>query len=272
MTAIHKITVTCMAFIAMACLASGQSARPLQTVSGVADLAARYGNGNETVMVLDGGTFADSTGNATVFIRHPGSSAATNQTDTLAAQPSGRWIVKRVSAEPTPFLHADDRIAAWFNSQSYTIASVQMTDAGVITNATIRWPDGSSGYYSVTQIDAAWNAPNAWEYSHAITGKTFTQAAVTRSAINGVVTYVPPIAVAPAGDVFAYPYTNYIGGIGYYGNLNTFRAATNAFTVVIIGSDTNGLAGIWARGLGSGTNDGANWWSDAAGTQIKRVQ
>lgn len=272
MNTAHKTIISSFVCFVFVCSVIGQSARPLQTVPGITELAARYGNGNETVLVLDGGTFADSTGNATVFIRQSDSLAATNQTDTLAALPSGRWVAKRISAEPTPFLHADDRIASWFNSQSYTITSVQMTDAGVITNATLRWPDGSSGSYTVTEVDYVWNAPNAWEYSHAITGKTFTQAAVTRSAINGVVTHVPQIAVAPAGDVFIYPYTNYIGGIGYYGNLNTFRAATNSFTVVIIGSDTNGIAGIWARGLGTGTNDGANWWSDAAGIQIKRIQ
>lgn len=226
---------------------------------------------NESVLVLDGGTYVDGTGQPVLFVLNSSSSAATNTTDTVAAIGGGRWIAKRIAAEPTPFLHADDRISAWFNSGSFGIVTGAVSSAGVLTNATLRWPDGASGTYTVTSIDAVFGAPNSWTYTHAITGKTFTQAAITRDSSSGTVIAIPTISVAPAGDVFTYPYTNYIGGIGYYLTLNAFRAATNNFTVVIIAADTNGIPGTWAVG-GSGTNDGANWWSDAAGTQIKRVQ
>lgn len=237
----------------------------------IADLRSRGSlSPNETVLVLDAGTFADSTGNAALFVGNATSTAPTNQTDTLARTGGGRWIVKRISAEPTPFLHTDDRIAAWFNSEAFIITNGLVSAAGLLTNAAIRWPDGSSGVYNVTTINTTFGAADAWTYTHNITGKTFTQAAVTRDA-SGTVTSVPAIIVSPAGDTFQYPYTNYIGGVGYYLDLNAFRAATNNFTVVLIGADTNGVPGTWVRG-GTGTNDGANWWSDAVGIQIKRIQ
>lgn len=237
----------------------------------ISDLRSRASlRPDETVLVLNAGLFSDNTGNAALFVSDASSVAPTNQTDTLERSGGGRWVVKRISAEPTPFLHTDDRIAAWFNSQAFTITNAQVSASGVITKAAIRWPDGSAGQYNVTAINATFGAADSWTYTHSITGKTFTQAAVTRDA-SGVVTFVPAIMVSPAGDTFAYPYTNYVGGTGYYVDLAAFRAATNNFTVVVIGADTNGVPGTWVRG-GTGTNDGANWWSDAVGIQIKRIQ
>lgn len=258
-------------WIFLCLLAVSVSAANLPVEPTIADLRARQALGaTESVLVLNGGSFSDNTSNAVIFVRNASSSAATNQTDTLAASPSGRWIVKRISAEPTPFLHTDDRIAAWFNSEAFIITNGLVNGSGLLTNAALRWPDGSGGQYNVTTINTTFGSSDAWTYTHLITGKTFTQAAVQRDS-SGTVTNVPLISVSPAGDTFQYPYTNYIGGAGYYVDLNAFRIATNTFTIVLIGADTNGVTGTWIRS-GSGTDDGANYWSDATGTQIKRIQ
>lgn len=264
---------TLLAFVCLLLFSVASDAATMALVDTPNELATyRRRATNEAALVLDGGSFVDGTGQSVLFVLYPSSTAATNTTDTLAAIGGGRWIVRRFAAEPTPILHADDRIAAWFNSSSFSITNAQVSYLGVITNATLRWPDGATGTYTVTSIDTSFSAPNSWTYTHSITGKTFTQSAVTRDSASGVVTGVPTISVTPAGDVFQYPWTNYIGGVGYYLDLNAFRAATNNFTVVLIGSDTNGIPGTWARGAGSGADDGANWWSDAAGIQVKRIQ
>lgn len=233
-------------------------------------LAARAGN-SETVLVLDAGSFSDSTGNAAFLVHYPASSAPTNETDTLAALPSGRWIVRRISAEPEAFLHTDDRLTAWVESSSFSITNAQANASGVVTNAGLRWPDGSSGTYTATGINSTFGSVDAFQFTHAKTGKTLAQPLVGRDA-NGAVTNKPSITITPPGDVFEYPFTNYIGGAGYYATLAGFAAATNNFTMVFIGADTNGIPGLWVRGIGSGTVDGANYAADAAGVQVKRIQ
>lgn len=257
--------------LALTVTAWGQSVRQLNYVGTIAELVARVGNTNEAVVVLNAGSFSDNSGNAAIFIRYPGSAATTNLTDTLAALPSGRWIVRRISAEPEAFLHTDDRLTAWVESSSFSITNAQANSSGVVTNAGLRWPDGSAGTYSATAINPTFGSVDAFQFTHLLTGKTLVQPLVGRDA-NGAVTNKPRITITPPGDTFSYPYTNFIGGAGFYATLAGFAAATNTFTLVFIGADTNGIPGLWVRGIGSGTVDGANYAADAAGVQVKRIQ
>jgi hypothetical protein len=85
-------------------------------------------------------------------------------------------------------------LKGWINSLSYTSATRDVD--GVITTATVAWPDGSAGTYTVTTKNAIWLRVDAYTVTHTSSGKTVTQAAVTRDA-NGNITAQPALTIAP---------------------------------------------------------------------------
>lgn len=83
----------------------------------------------------------------------------------------------------------------WFVSEAYTLTSATYNVNGVMTSATVGWPDGSSGTYTATTINSTFNVADAWTITHAASGATYTQAAVTRDS-NGNITAQPAITVS----------------------------------------------------------------------------
>jgi hypothetical protein len=65
----------------------------------------------------------------------------------------------------------------------------------VVTVGTALWPDGSAGVYTLTTKNVTWLAADAWTLTHTDSGKTLTQAAVTRNG-SGYETVTPVITIA----------------------------------------------------------------------------
>jgi hypothetical protein len=60
----------------------------------------------------------------------------------------------------------------------------------------VTWPDGSGGTYTRTAKNATWLTVDAYTITHTVSGKTVTQAAVTRDS-SGFVTVTPALTISP---------------------------------------------------------------------------
>lgn len=92
-------------------------------------------------------------------------------------------------------LEEDAQLAAWAESEAYEATSITRDSDGVVTTATVQWPDASAGTFTTTTKDTTWLAVNAYTISHTASGKTVTQAAVTRAA-DGSISTKPALTVA----------------------------------------------------------------------------
>lgn len=92
---------------------------------------------------------------------------------------------------------SDQQLKDWTESGSYEMTAITYhgTYTNTISSATAKWPDGSSGTFTATSINATWEAIDAFTITHALSAKTVTQAAVTRNA-SGNVTTKPALTVA----------------------------------------------------------------------------
>jgi hypothetical protein len=86
-------------------------------------------------------------------------------------------------------------LIAWALSEAYSITAATRDSDGVITTATISWPDGSAGIFTTVTKNATFLTIDAYTVTHTNTGKTVTQAAVTRDA-SGNVTAQPAITIS----------------------------------------------------------------------------
>jgi hypothetical protein len=86
-------------------------------------------------------------------------------------------------------------IRAWAASESYTVTSATRDSDGVITTATVSWPDGSAGTFTRTTKNATFLTVDAYTVTHTNSGKIATQAAVTRDS-SGNVTAQPAITIS----------------------------------------------------------------------------
>lgn len=86
-------------------------------------------------------------------------------------------------------------LKAWAEAGAYELTAITYDTDGVVTTATVKWPDGSAGIFTTTAKNSTWLAVDAYTISHADSGKTVTQAAVTRDG-NGAVTVKPALTVA----------------------------------------------------------------------------
>lgn len=90
---------------------------------------------------------------------------------------------------------ANQTLVAWTASEAFTIASATRDSDGVITTASIVWPDASTGTFTRTTKNATFLTIDAYTVTHVSSGKTITQSAVTRDA-SGNVTAQPALTVA----------------------------------------------------------------------------
>ena len=89
----------------------------------------------------------------------------------------------------------NDSLKEWTEGEDYELTAITRDANGVVDSATVKWPDGSAGAFTTTTKDATWLAVNAYTITHTASGKTVTQALVTRDALGGVIVK-PALTVA----------------------------------------------------------------------------
>jgi hypothetical protein len=91
---------------------------------------------------------------------------------------------------------APSQLIEWTEAEAYeTLTVTYRSDVTTLVDeATVRWPDGSGGVYTSTAVDEDFELIDAYTITHAGSGKTVTQAAVTRNG-SGQITTKPPLVV-----------------------------------------------------------------------------
>lgn len=98
---------------------------------------------------------------------------------------------------PVTFFAANtgSRLIEMAAADGYELTAINYDTDGVVTTATALWPDGSAGVFTTLLKNATFLTVDAWTITHADSGKTVTQAAMTRDS-NGAVTIKPALTVA----------------------------------------------------------------------------
>lgn len=91
----------------------------------------------------------------------------------------------------------DAQLKAWTEAGAYELTAITYhgTYTQTISTATAKWPDGAAGTFTATTINATYESIDAYTITHASSGKTVTQAAVTRNS-DGNITAKPALTVA----------------------------------------------------------------------------
>lgn len=121
------------------------------------------GGGVTSIIAGDGISVDQSTGDVTVTATGGGGITATDQ-----------WLLENIPAV------------------QYTTQTRDVNN--VVTVGTALWPDGSSGVYTLVTKNATWLCADAWTLTHVYSGKTLTQALVTRNGA-GYETVTPAITI-----------------------------------------------------------------------------
>ena len=88
------------------------------------------------------------------------------------------------------------RLKEWTKSSAYTVSSAAYSASGVLTNATVKWPDSVSGVFNST-VNSTFQLIDSFTITHAgSTTHTVTQPSVTRNSA-GYVTSTPDLTVTP---------------------------------------------------------------------------
>ena len=91
-------------------------------------------------------------------------------------------------------LVAEQTLIGWTEAGSYEVTAATYDSDGVVTTATVKWPDASAGTFTTVTKNTTWLAVDAYTITHAASGQTVTQAAVTRDAV-GNVTVKPALTI-----------------------------------------------------------------------------
>lgn len=91
----------------------------------------------------------------------------------------------------------DYTLIAWAEAGAYQMATVTYsgTYTQTVSSATVTWPDGSTGVFTATTINATFESVDAYTITHVLSSKTVTQTAITRNA-DGLVTNKPVLTVS----------------------------------------------------------------------------
>ena len=93
-----------------------------------------------------------------------------------------------------PALTDDTLLREWTAGGDYTVSSATRDTDGLITTASVVWPDGSAGVFTTTLKNSTFLTIDAYTITHVQSGKTATQAAVTRD-LSGNVIAQPAITI-----------------------------------------------------------------------------
>ena len=89
----------------------------------------------------------------------------------------------------------DQKLIEWAGGKDVQLIERVLDSEGLTTSSTLIWPDGSAGTFTATNYNATHELYDGWTKSHTDSGKTVTQAAVTRNG-DGIVTTKPALTVA----------------------------------------------------------------------------
>jgi hypothetical protein len=117
-------------------------------------------------------------------------------TDKLAIVDDSETETCRVTVDELLDVRFDETLANWTLASAFSITSATRDSDGVITTASILWPDGSAGTFTRTAKNATFLTIDAYTATHTDSGKTATQAAVTRDS-SGNVTAQPALTITP---------------------------------------------------------------------------
>ena len=92
--------------------------------------------------------------------------------------------------------NVDVSLRLWTAAQAYQVTQVITREpaTGAVQNANVQWPDGSAGVYTASQYNALAGNYDSYTVTHAQSGKTVTQPAVTRDSV-GDITQQPALTI-----------------------------------------------------------------------------
>ena len=180
---------------------AGRYDEPLFRLAGTNVLMAT----NVTVRVYE----ADGTTEATLYTDRTKATTADNPTGVDSAgnleffADPGTYVLSILesgieSATNTVVVQPDPTaIDEWAAAGAFDMTAItyDATYTSVISTATVAWPDGSAGTFTATDINATWEAIDAFTVTHDDSGLTVTQPTVTRNAAGNVTTK-PALTIA----------------------------------------------------------------------------
>lgn len=92
-------------------------------------------------------------------------------------------------------LAENNQLIEWAGGKDVEMLVRDVDSIGRTTSATLKWPDGSLGTFTATDLNPTFGSYDGWTRSHTDSGKTVTQAAYTRNGI-GAITNKPALTVA----------------------------------------------------------------------------
>lgn len=115
----------------------------------------------------------------------------------LATDTVERSLQKINNLLSTGAISLSDRVLLlqWAAGDNYEFTSTTYDVDGVVTSATVRWPDEEVGVFTTISKNATFLTVDAYTVTHAGMGLTVTQAAVTRDA-DGRITVKPELSIA----------------------------------------------------------------------------
>lgn len=88
----------------------------------------------------------------------------------------------------------DAELVAWTAGEAYQATSATYDASGIVSTATVVWPDGGTGTLTVTASSAEHGTVDGYNITHTERGRRVTQPTVTR-ATDGTPTTVPALTV-----------------------------------------------------------------------------
>ncbi len=92
------------------------------------------------------------------------------------------WVM-----EGSVLLEMPARLLEWAMGETYQLSNQTYDEDGLLDTATVRWPDNSSGVYTLTEKNATWLREDAYTITHAMSNMTVTQPARTRNEFGRVI-------------------------------------------------------------------------------------
>lgn len=123
-----------------------------------------------------------------VLLVQPGQSVSDSG---VISNPSAAGFRLGQFASPETF---GQTLTEWVNGEDYQALSLTRDANDLVTSATIRWPDDSTGVLTTTNYNAVLGVYDGFTLTHVRSGYTVTQPPVIRNA-NGAVITKPPLEV-----------------------------------------------------------------------------
>lgn len=118
--------------------------------------------------------------------------------EVLAIGETGQQLVDKFNNnadELYAYHDQDDDLVKWTQGKNYEPVDITRDSEGRVTSMTVLWPDDSVGVYTATDYNATHEVYDGYTITHTTSGKTVTQAAVTRN-VEGAVITKPALTVA----------------------------------------------------------------------------